>query len=134
MTDMSNQDALAEDEAAERDQELARPRRQGPGLVRIYLGRIVTVLYAFIAVSAALVTVLADLGLEQVVVVVGALAALAPVIVKFLEGVQTYEKAGYSRDLKILEANAQLEIIGAEARAAAEIGGPRQTGPRIATR
>lgn len=105
---------------------------RGPGLVRKYLGRIVTVLYAFVAVSGALLSVLSDLDVPQVVAVVGAIAALAPVVIKFLEGVQTYEKAGYQHDLKILEANAQLEIIAAEARAAAEVGGPRSQS-RIAT-
>lgn len=111
-----------EDHAAKK---AAESRREGPGLIRRYLGRIVTVLYAFTAVSGALLAVLADLNAPQVVAVVGAIAALAPVVIKFLEGVQNYEKAGYSFDLKTLEANAQIEIIAAEARAAAEVGGAR---------
>jgi hypothetical protein len=122
---------MTDEQTPEVDPTTPEPPRQGPGLLRIYLGRIVTVLYAFTAVSASLLTVVADLDLTSTVGVIGGLAALAPVVIKFLEGVQNYEKAGYNRDHTILQAQAQAEVIRMEAAAAEEIGG-RRASPAIA--
>ena len=98
-----------------------------------YIGRVVTVLYSLAALGSGLALVIADADLTTSVGAVGSLVVVVPLLIKFLEGVQQNEKAGYAFNLQTQQANAQLSIIAAEEEAAAKIGGAQRS-PRIATR
>lgn len=97
-----------------------------------YIGRVVVVLYALVAASGGLTVIIADLDLTSTVGVIGGILALAPVLIKFLEGVQQHEAAGYKFDLQSQQAEAQIAIIRAEEEAASAIGGAQRQS-RIAT-
>jgi hypothetical protein len=97
-----------------------------------YIGRVVVVLYALAAAGSGLTVIIADLDLTSTVGVIGAVVALAPVLIKFLEGVQQHEGAGYQFDLQQQKAEAQIQIIRAEEEAAAAVGGAQRQS-RIAT-
>jgi poly-gamma-glutamate capsule biosynthesis protein CapA/YwtB (metallophosphatase superfamily) len=108
------------------------PQPQREGWVRTYIGRIVVVLYAAAAAGGALLTVLGDLDWTSTAGVITSLIALAPVLVKFLEGVQKYESANYQAALYGHQAALNNQALLAEAAAVAEVGGPRRS-PQIQT-
>lgn len=111
---------------------IAPPTPQREGLVRTYIGRIVVVLYALAAAGSSLVVIVGDLDWTSTAGVIGSIVALAPVVIKFLEGVQKYESANYQAALYGHQARLNNEALLAEAAAVAEVGGPRRS-PQIQT-
>lgn len=124
MTDQTPEDSgtIPEEQDPPVPAPVPRPRR---------LNRIVAVLATLLSLVLALLPVIADLDLTSTASIIAGIAAVLTVTLKWLDGWQQFEKAGYQFDLTAQQANAQLAVMAAEEEAAGRIGGiPAK--PRVA--
>jgi protein-S-isoprenylcysteine O-methyltransferase Ste14 len=97
------------------------PRKKTPP------NRVVAVATVVLALLTALAPVVLNLDWTSTAGIIASLAVVATTAVKWLDGWQKFETAGYQFDLTQQHAEMQLAVIEGEAAAAAEIGGARKS-------